>query len=240
MCSSITNWKLLNQVASLKFKYQISDHPHHYLPYTARRWIFQESNTRTLCLLSTALACTFETPYTVIIPIVRNLIARAPGRDRGWPAGHGQSSLASFARGGARKASTINSSTNIMLGLWIQRWWRTILRKPSTSVRITVFFIFIEPKGQTDYTEKDKLGISGNRVLENRIRLKGSLKQNIKHCAPHGAQLQRWQGWWESFWLGVQGMNRRLECNELQTSVERRQHGSLTMTLFVHMNFPIC
>ena len=91
-----------------------------------------------------------------------------------------------------------------------------------------------------DYTEKDKLGISGNRVLENRIILKGSLKQNIKHCAPHGAQLQRWQGWWESFWLGVQGMNRRLECNELQTSVERRQHGSLTMTLFVHMNFPIC
>ena len=46
-------------------------------------------------------------------------------------------------------------------------------------------------KRSKDYTEKDKLGISGNRVLENRISLKGSLKQNIKHCAPHGAQLQK-------------------------------------------------
>ena len=43
-----------------------------------------------------------------------------------------------------------------------------------------------------DYTEKDKLGMSGCRVLENRISLKGNLKQNIKqHCAPHGARLQK-------------------------------------------------
>ena len=49
---------------------------------------------------------------------------------------------------------------------------------------INFFFqksISIYIKKGKDYTKKDKLGISGNRVWENRIRLNGSLKQNIKN-----------------------------------------------------------
>ena len=36
----------------------------------------------------------------------------------------------------ARKASMMRSSANIMPGLWIQRWWHTILRKWSRSIHI--------------------------------------------------------------------------------------------------------